>query len=63
MNFKYVNKHWKLNEWDEVTYHQKYLNITADEYIEYVKSINPSSDISYQGETTRTNEKGKRKKF
>ncbi|WP_195696917.1 TcaA NTF2-like domain-containing protein [Priestia megaterium] len=63
MNFKYVNKHWKLNEWDEVTYHQKYLNITADEYIEYVKSINPSSDISYQGKTTRTNEKGEKEEI
>lgn len=63
MNFKYVNKQWKLNEWDEVTYHQKYLNITADEYMEYVKSINPSSDISYQGETTRTNEKGEKEEI
>ncbi|MGG1369405.1 hypothetical protein ABE322_27010 [Priestia megaterium] len=63
MNFKYVNKHWKLNEWDEVTYHQKYLNITADEYIKYVKSINPSSDISYQGESTRTNEKGEKEEI
>lgn len=63
MNFKYVNKHWKLNEWDEVTYHQKYLNITSDEYIEYVKSINPSSDISYQGESTRTNEKGEKEEI
>ncbi|AUO14246.1 TcaA NTF2-like domain-containing protein [Priestia megaterium] len=63
MNFKYVNKNWKLNEWDEVTYHQKYLNITSDEYIEYVKSINPSSDISYQGESTRTNEKGEKEEI
>ncbi|RMA95750.1 TcaA NTF2-like domain-containing protein [Priestia megaterium] len=63
MNFKYVNKHWKLNEWDEVTYHQKYLNITSYEYIEYVKSINPSSDISYQGESTRTNEKGEKEEI
>ncbi|AQX54889.1 TcaA NTF2-like domain-containing protein [Priestia flexa] len=63
LNMKYGKDGWKLNEWDEMTYRQKPLDISSDEYLEYLKKITPNEAVSFNKETTIEDEHGNQEKI
>ncbi|MCM3067960.1 hypothetical protein M3568_16600 [Priestia flexa] len=63
LNMKYGKDGWKLNEWDEMTYRQKPLDISSDEYLEYLKKITPNETVSFNKETTIEDEHGNQEKI
>ncbi|TDB54703.1 hypothetical protein [Bacillus sp. CBEL-1] len=62
LNMKYGKDGWKLNEWDEMTYRQKSLDISSDEYIEYRKIITPNETVSFNKETAIEDKDGNQEK-
>lgn len=63
LNMKYGKDGWKLNEWDEMTYRQKPLDISSDEYLEYLKKKTPNEAVSFNKETTIEDEHGNQEKI